>query len=1441
MFSFLPLFSQATEEITEGKEYWLGLPFCGREVNEAIRGDNPIEIWISSKVKCVATVSDGETGSVQNVTIYPNKITVVKYGDNLMNKESEVAHNYGIHVVADAPISVAVYMSYMWSGEAYRCTPVEWLGRKYVTLNMYQDQLTQAGEIRPPQILIIATDDNTKLNYRPTTETVSGVKAGAIGSVNLMKGQTFLIFGSYKENQSQQDVTDLSGTYLEANKPFAVISGHTKAAFPRYQYTFLGRNGGFMRNMMTDAMWPIELLGSDYVSAPVKYQDRVRGQIQDDLGDLIRFVPAYDNTIISQMRKDGTGMMKISPVLKRGQWYDIVNQEQAAFYSATNATTGKKVPVLVGQYGKTWWIHAVTPGTKQGDDQGQNPSRNGQGMLITLAPQDHWTSYATWRSPPSIDDFVYVTFRADEAKYLKYDGSTFQNSFGNAVKFIDGTPYAYITESVSSGDHFLQGDTIPGANRKATFGAYAYGNWDRSKDGFAYGYPIGINYNSPCEDTLMVKDTLICGNVTGSATDSALTPENVDCTAIFAVLLNTNTVRNYDFEVDPNFKPGIDKKVKWTLKVINVKDSAFAEIRVMTKSGKTVVRTYIYYPEVIKYEPLVVDFGLLKEGDIVCGKSIKITNNGKVPMTVNNLKLKNGRPEFELKIDSTAFPFTLQPGESRTIEVCAHALAMTKEMVYDYVFATLSCYDTTITQLKYVMGNPVVYIGDAHWDAQPVGSLTSKQVQIKNTSDVQVVLNTIDWPAADKTVFPKVDGLTFPIVLDARAQMEFTTWYNPDKIGSDSTRALFTGNTDKDKLYSDWTGSAITSGPQIFGFDWQKKRIVDGKWVSLPYPGEVIIGTTPDATAPLNVTKVYIKDDPDGVFALVGTYPAQLSAKETYKIAATFNPKAEKDYIATVVFESEFNNKPAIREAQLKGTGIQPHIAITGKEFKPAIKVNTSMSDFASITQPNPNPGYGMEVTITKLNITGPDADAFKIDDSYLNPSPAEVLQTDQNWPIPVIFTAKHQGKHIATITPENDAPDLVSADLIGYGYLEGVKTMGYDFQTIFKTTTKSETGQVYLYNDGTDPITITRDIRLSLSGDNTAFDNTAYPMTWRTSISLLTNPGVGFQLLPGETLFVDATFLALDVKTFNGQIEYQFYNNADTNKATQVAYSDLKGTGKILKTVIRIPKYPNDFASLYPSGISPGINVKIDYMVDQDKSETQPLETADILNFKAIVYFKSVGAQKVQYVFPKTSGPNGTMLPADIITAGTMTENWIIDAVEITNLGKDNQALEVTMHSDKPLTRTGNGILFSFDMNTFLSDTSMIPLPCDLQIIGIPKYYVVITDKIPGSIEINPACQNNLRLVILSGIQYSLMQNEPNPVTTKTSIKYSVGLEAQTTISLYNNNGEKVATLINQNLKPGEYELTVNVNELGLPSGTYFYKIESGPYIDSKGMTITK
>ncbi len=1422
---------QVVEEITEGKEYWFGLPFCGREDNEAIRGDYPIAIWISSKVDTRARVEDQQTGSVQNVVIRKNKITQVPYGDNLMVKQSEVVENKGIHVVGDDPISVAVYMSYKWSGEAYRVTPVEWLGRKYVTMNMYQDQLLQTGGYRPPQILIIATHDGTKLTYRPTTETDKGIQAGGLGTATMNKGQTFLIFGSIKPNLSQDISTDLSGTYLQANYPIAVISGHTKAAFPRFQYTFLGRNGGFMRNMMTDMVWPIELLGNEYISAPIKYADRPRDQIQDDRGDLIRFVATEDGTIISQMRRDGSGLMQISPVLKRGQFYDIVNQEEAAFYSAN-----KKV--LVAQYGKTWWNHAVHPATKSDDnDEPQNPSKNGQGMLIVLAPVDHWTSYATWRSPDQIDDFVYVTFKADHLNYLYIDGIKFSVKFGNAIKYLEGTDYAYVAESIAAGDHYMYGDTIPGTDgkEKAVFGAYAYGNWDRSKDGFAYGYPIGINYNSPCEDSLVVTDTMICGDVTGNA---KVLPENADCAWLYNIL--PSDLENYIFSTDPDFIPGNSKNAEFYLKIINPKKYAKGTVKVQTKSGKTWTKTFEYWPEEIAFEPEKVDFGQLQEGDNVCGYTFDIVNiSKKVPVTVNNLYLENNKPEFKINLTSkdhpVTLPFTLQPGERKTIEVCANAPVFTKETVRDFVIAELGCYEWPKVELVYVMGDPVVWIGDAKWENIPVGNLVPKDVKIINKSDVDVVLTSMTWPDADKTIFPKIEGLpcgpqggdfTAPLTLKPQSEMTFTTYYHPNAVGTHKTEAIFVGNTTKDKLNSIWEGNSIDVGPGINGYDWQKKRIVDNKWVVTPYDGEIevyCVGNTK-----INVNSIYLKDDVDAVFTIDNKFiPTQLQPDEHVKIPVTFSPKEEKDYNAKVVFEAEFNNNTMTVEADLLGTGVQPHILITGHTFA-KLYIGESESDYGQVSNPDDNPGYTMPLTVNDLRIVGTDANAFEIDRTVIDPLLPKTIQPGQTWDIPIKFTALHAGRHDAQLkaynwdevngnNPDQDAPEVAEGDLVGFGYTEGLETTDWNYGTLFRSL--SGDGTVMLINTGSETINITRDIDASLIGQINAFNSGM--MDWHTSDGRTKNNLLApFQLASGDTLFVDVRFTALDVGQYDAQIEYQTEN---LSGESQTVYSNLVGRGKVFRIVTEIPKnYQAD----------PGRSTEITYLIRKAQGETSTFEEAAINEFKIFIKFKDDSRGDAQDVYPVVDGCQ------DIVTTGTLLDGWTCNYAKIVN----GQILQLYYGGDQNNNKTiaGDGAMFRFTMKAFLSDLNIVPLPHWFEVLGTPANYVIV-DTIPGSITITPVCVNTLRLIQLSNVEYSLMQNVPNPASGNIIINYSVGLEARTTITLFNASGHKIATLIDQSLKPGKYEISFNAEELGLSSGAYFYKMESGPFIDSKTMIISK
>ena len=133
---YTPSYSQGTRsdgEITDGREYWIGIPHCLRDKAEAIRwGIYPVELWISSKVKTKFTIESLD-GSITTATyqLSPNKVKILPIPDFLENIESEIVRGKGIHIVGDDPINVAIFFAYKWTGEAFRCTPVEWLGKKY--------------------------------------------------------------------------------------------------------------------------------------------------------------------------------------------------------------------------------------------------------------------------------------------------------------------------------------------------------------------------------------------------------------------------------------------------------------------------------------------------------------------------------------------------------------------------------------------------------------------------------------------------------------------------------------------------------------------------------------------------------------------------------------------------------------------------------------------------------------------------------------------------------------------------------------------------------------------------------------------------------------------------------------------------------------------------------------------------------------------------------------------------------------------------------------------------------------------------------------------------------------------------------------------------------------------------------------------------------------
>ena len=85
----------------------------------------------------------------------------------------------------------------------------------------------------------------------------------------------------------------------------------------------------------------------------------------------------------------------------------------------------------------------------------------------------------------------------------------------------------------------------------------------------------------------------------------------------------------------------------------------------------------------------------------------------------------------------------------------------------------------------------------------------------------------------------------------------------------------------------------------------------------------------------------------------------------------------------------------------------------------------------------------------------------------------------------------------------------------------------------------------------------------------------------------------------------------------------------------------------------------------------------------------------------------------------------------------------------------------------------------------------------------------------------------------------FSLGQNFPNPFNPQTKIKFAVKSASFAELKIFDILGREVKTLVNENLMPGEYE--VSFNAANLPSGVYFYRLNAEGFSETKKMVLIK
>jgi len=121
--------------------------------------------------------------------------------------------------------------------------------------------------------------------------------------------------------------------------------------------------------------------------------------------------------------------------------------------------------------------------------------------------------------------------------------------------------------------------------------------------------------------------------------------------------------------------------------------------------------------------------------------------------------------------------------------------------------------------------------------------------------------------------------------------------------------------------------------------------------------------------------------------------------------------------------------------------------------------------------------------------------------------------------------------------------------------------------------------------------------------------------------------------------------------------------------------------------------------------------------------------------------------------------------------------------------------------------------------------------------------YYTVSEEifSIPAHLYFYPRLDSTVKVIENNepALNYFLGQNYPNPFNPSAKISYSIPELSFVTLKIYDVLGNEIETLVNEEKPSGTYEITWYAE--GLPSGIYFYRLESGKFVSVKKMILIK
>ena len=445
-----------TPRTHRGTNFWVTFPG-----NYAPDPDNPkrIRLYIVGPRETQGTVSIPGLSYTTNFVILGTQEKIIELPTNAeLGDVIDVVERKGINVTANNEVAVYGMNKVRWTTDGYLGLPSDVIGRRYV-IQGFGNEFIGVPDLSGTQFAIVATEDATSVSITPRVAT-AGHPAGIAYSITLNRGETYQLRNTNSFNN------DLTGTFINADKPISVFGGH--------QVTTVPSNDLFFADHLVEQLLPVERAGSFFIATPLATRQRY----------VVRIAAAQNST----------------PVVRNGVNIGFLNAGQFFERVETNA-------VLITSPGGLF-VSQYAPSSDMDGVQNSDP------FMAVITPIGMWLNQYLVTAPDLgfVDHYINITVPTPSVGTVLLDGVAVP-----AAQFapVPTVGFSYARVKVTPGVHSLSAGV--------SFSAMVYG-WAEYE---SYGFPAGMFFGDtePPQLTCPEGTSVTLGSVAGAAPCVAIVPD----------------------------------------------------------------------------------------------------------------------------------------------------------------------------------------------------------------------------------------------------------------------------------------------------------------------------------------------------------------------------------------------------------------------------------------------------------------------------------------------------------------------------------------------------------------------------------------------------------------------------------------------------------------------------------------------------------------------------------------------------------------------------------------------------------------------------------------------------------------------------------------------------------------------------------------------------